>query len=213
MKGTTHLAIGVAIGAAAVSYYPFSLKNAALYMAVAAFSALSADLDGPSMLSGKLGSLAKLLREGMLWGGVLLGCWLVFLYADGRPFDPRLAAAALLLLLLGFVTKEGVLRNALVSAVGAGTLYAGVQTGMSWLLGLGAFVAVAPWLKHRGMTHTLWALLLWGFIGRGMESELYVEGLALVATAGYVSHLLADTVTPSGVKWLYPLYKKALKLK
>ncbi|MBW7461523.1 metal-dependent hydrolase, partial [Paenibacillus sepulcri] len=34
----------------------------------------------------------------------------------------------------------------------------------------------------------------------------------MVATAGYLSHLLADTLTPSGVKWFYPLYKKSVKL-
>lgn len=38
MKGSTHMAIGVAIGAAAAAHYPFTLQHAALYIAVSALS-------------------------------------------------------------------------------------------------------------------------------------------------------------------------------
>ncbi|WP_397310191.1 hypothetical protein [Paenibacillus darwinianus] len=30
--------------------------------------------------------------------------------------------------------------------------------------------------------------------------------------AGYLSHLAADTWSPSGVKWLYPLFPKTFRL-
>lgn len=63
------------------------------------------------------------------------------------------------------------------------------------------------------MTHTIWALIGWGAIGWGLESQSGVEGVTAVAIAGYASHLLTDTMTPSGVKWLYPLYKKPIKLR
>ncbi|RKP58043.1 metal-dependent hydrolase [Cohnella endophytica] len=216
MKGTTHLAIGVAIGAAACLYYPFSFDHAAAYVTVAGFSALSADLDGPSnLLSGKLriGKLSKLLREFALWGGIIPMSVLCYLYVAQDRLYPVFSTCAVALFLLGLVAKEGVIRNTLVSLIGCSLIFSGWKSNQQWLMGLGAFVAIAPWLAHRGMTHTVWALPIWHLIGSGLESRLDVEGIALVATVGYASHLLADTLTPSGVKWLYPIYKRSIKLR
>jgi len=212
MKGSTHLAIGGAIGVAASLYYPFGFHNALLYLSVAGFSALSADLDGPSLLNSKLGKLSKMLHEYVLWGGAALIIVLAYLYMAQSKFYPVFSGSAIMLFLLGFVAKEGTIRNALVSAVGGALLYAGWTYHQNWLMGFGLFVAWAPWLKHRGMTHTVWAIILWGEIGWGLEKQLAVEGITAVAVAGYTSHLLADTLTPNGVKWLYPLYKKSIKI-
>ncbi|GKS09656.1 membrane protein [Paenibacillus chitinolyticus] len=212
MKGSTHLAIGTAIGLAASAFHPFTPTNFAVYISVAAFSALSADLDGPSMLSSKLGKISKWLREVFLWGGALLVAAVAYLFFTEHQFYPERMTIAVMIFLIGFVTKEGIIRNALVSLVGAGLIYWGWNTQMRWLIGLGAFVVWAPWLKHRGMTHTVWALAAWGAIGMELEKQLRLEGIMMVAVAGYFSHLFADTLTPSGVKWLYPLYKKSFKI-
>jgi inner membrane protein len=212
MKGTTHLAIGIAIGAAASAAYPFTVKNAALYITVAVFSALSADLDGQSMLIGKLNKVSKILRNAVLWSGVLLAIAATYLYYVQRLFYPELTAISVMVLLLGFVATAGTFRNALVSAIGGGLLYSGWIWEMNWLMGFGLFVAWVPWLAHRGMTHTVWAAALWGAIGWGLEQQLGVEGITVVSVVGYLSHLLADTLTPSGVKWLFPFSKKSIKL-
>jgi inner membrane protein len=105
MKGSTHLAIGLAIGAAASAYYPLTAKNASIYLAVAAFSALSPDLDGTGMLSSKLGKLTKLLRELALWSGVLLIAAAAYFYFIHSLFYPNLTIVAVVVLLLGLVTK------------------------------------------------------------------------------------------------------------
>ncbi|MDR0268467.1 metal-dependent hydrolase [Paenibacillus sp.] len=212
MKGSTHLAIGVAIGAAAAAYYPFTLKHAALYIAVSAMSALSADLDGPSILSSKIGQVSKWLREMLYWSGLLLIVILAWLYFAKGFFVVEYSLTALSLFLLGLIIKDGLIRNILVSVIGCLTFYYGLSHQMTWLMGFGIFVAVAPWLKHRGLTHTVWALILWAYIGSGLEHQLQVEGIKLVATAGYLSHLIADSLTPKGVKWLYPVLKKSFKL-
>lgn len=213
MKGSTHLAIGTVIGAAAAVYYPFSWNNAALYVAVSAFSALSADLDGPSMLSSKLGKVSKIVREVVIWAGALLMAVAAYLLLVQREFYPELTAGAVMVFLLGFVAKEGAIRNALVSAVGLGLIYAGFDMQQNWLMGFGLFVVWAPWLKHRGMTHTIWAVFAWGAIGWGLQQQLQIEGIAAISVIGYVSHLVADTLTPSGVKWLYPIYRRSIKLR
>ncbi|GIO30147.1 MULTISPECIES: metal-dependent hydrolase [Paenibacillus] len=212
MKGSTHLAIGVAIGAAAAAHYPFTLEHAAIYVAVSALSALSPDLDGPSMLSAKIGQFSKWLREMLYWSGLLLIVILAWLYFAKHFFVMEYSLAALSLFLLGLIIKDGLFRNIFVCAIGVALAYVGLSRQMPWLIGFGLFVAVAPWLKHRGLTHTVWALALWAYIGSGLEEQLRVEGIMLVATAGYLSHLVADTLTPSGVKWLYPILKKSFKL-
>jgi len=212
MKGSTHLAIGGAIGAVACFYYPFSLENAAYYLSVAAFSALSADLDGTSLLVGKLSKVSRWLRTLALWIGAVAVAGIGYLYVMRTEFHPVLAAAGIALLLIGFAASAGTIRNGLVSLIGCALLYAGWTSQMPWLMGLGAFVAIAPWLAHRGMTHTIWALLIWAAIGKGLEQQLGIDGIMAVSVAGYASHLFADTLTPSGVKWLFPLYKKSIKL-
>lgn len=211
MKGSTHLAIGTVIGIAASAFYPFRPESAVYYVTAAAFSALSADLDGTNMLSSKLGKVSHWIREIALWGGLLALAVNAYLYFAQQLLYPLYAMVSFLLVLLGLILKEGVLRNALVSACGIGLLYAGWRSGSTGLIGLGVFVAWVPWLNHRGLTHTIWAVAAWAWIGSAFERELQIEGLAAVATAGYLSHLVADTLTPSGVKWLYPLVRKSFK--
>lgn len=212
MKGTTHLAIGVAIGVVGAATHPITPKNVAVFVVVAAFSALAADLDGTSLLSGKLTKVARIIRELLLWGGIILTGSAVYLYAARGSFNPIFAAGAAAVLLLGMLSRSGAIRNALVSAIGGVLLYAGFMVQMNWLMGLGVYIAWVPWLNHRGLTHTVWAVIAWGAIGWGLEQQLGIQGVTYTAVSGYVSHLVADTLTPSGVKWLYPLTKKTFKL-
>lgn len=211
MKGSTHLAIGAAVGVAAAVYFPFQLQHATIYVSVASFSALAADLDGTSLLNGKLSKLSRWIHSFGLWAGVLLAIGNAYLYFAGDRFYPAFAAIAGTVLLLGLATSQGTIRNALTSLIGLGVVYYGIRIDQRWLLELGVFVAWAPWLKHRGMTHTVWALLLWGYIGWGLETQLGIQGIMLTAAAGYASHLIADSLTPQGVKWLFPIIKRSVK--
>lgn len=212
MKGSTHFVIGAALGSAGALYYRMDFQTGALCVAVAAFSALSADLDGRSVLSSKLSKTSKFIRESIFGLGFLLLASVLYFYLIGHTFYPYAAAAASSVFLLGCVLREGIIRNFLLSVIGCGLMYWGWAAGMYWLAGLGLFVAWAPWLKHRGMTHTVWAVLFWGAISWGLERQIAVEGIALVSVAGYLSHLVADSLTPGGVKWLFPLYKKSIRL-
>ncbi|MCC3371713.1 metal-dependent hydrolase [Cohnella sp. REN36] len=213
MKGSTHLAIGAVIGAAAACYYPFEWKHAAYYVTVAGFSALSPDLDGTNLLSAKLGKLSRLLRHSALGLSALAMAVSAYLLFAGKQLNPTLILTAVPVFLLMLVASNGAIRNALVSLCGAGLLYAGIRYQHDWLVGFGVYVAWAPWLAHRGLTHTIWAAAAWAWIGYGLEQYLNIPGIALTAIAGYLSHLVADTLTPSGVKWLYPLYGRSIKLR
>jgi inner membrane protein len=73
-----------------------------------------------------------------------------------------------------------------------------------------------PFLKHRGVTHTVTFALLVGVVlgtagwvlgGRpaaATASELAVFGF-VVGTLGILAHLVGDVITPSGLKPLWPL--------
>lgn len=70
---------------------------------------------------------------------------------------------------------------------------------------------------HRGFTHTLFAWLLTSyflFVLSGwipMSVKGYVLAVFSGVIVGYMSHLLLDMLTVSGVPLLYPLSKKTLR--
>lgn len=212
MKGSTHLAIGCAIGAAAAGYHSFNLTDSIWYIGAAALSSLCPDLDGPSMLSSRIGKASKAFYRAMVSLAVILALLVVFMYLRYAVFQPGLAAAAGIAIAPTLIVKEGGIRNFFVSLIGAAIMLAGLSQDWLWLAGFGLYVLIAPWLKHRGLTHTVWALGLWYFMSEGLEQQMNVPDLAITAAAGYASHLVADTLTASGVKWLYPLTKFTFKL-
>jgi inner membrane protein len=88
----------------------------------------------------------------------------------------------------------------------------GLYTQFLWLSLLGTFIALAPFTTHRSWTHTIWAVALWTYIGDLANRSLGWHGVAYFAGAGYVSHILADTLTKSGVRWLLPLTDFCFKI-
>lgn len=70
---------------------------------------------------------------------------------------------------------------------------------LGWIVSL----AVRVFGGHRALTHTLlaWGLLSWIVL-------VYFHGnmLGVAFSVGYLSHLLADSLTVAGVPWLWPLW-------
>lgn len=62
-------------------------------------------------------------------------------------------------------------------------------------------------LKHRGWMHSILGLIVFSAIVGSINPEL-VPGIAL----GYLLHLIADSLNPSGVAWFYPLSKKRMHI-
>lgn len=66
---------------------------------------------------------------------------------------------------------------------------------------------------HRGLTHSLLALVLLSGITIAGLNYLHADvQLALPFALGYLSHLLIDSLNPTGVKWLQPFSQRTLKL-
>lgn len=62
-------------------------------------------------------------------------------------------------------------------------------------------------LKHRGWMYSLLGLIVFVSISTAIDSRL-APAIAL----GYMLHLLADTLNPSGISWFYPFYKKRIHI-
>ncbi len=211
MRGSAHLAIGLITGVAVaglVSGVPFSLPGIAL----AGFSALAPDLDHPeSRLSQRLGFAQGYVR--WAFGAAALGL-AAYAYFQLRPGpDQRLSyVAALAFGLLAVALQGGSARKLALLFTGLGTVLVGLYTHFLWLSLLGSFISVAPFTSHRSWTHTLWATAFWTYIGYLANRSLGWHGVAHYAGAGYASHLLADTLTKSGVRWLLPLADFSFKI-
>ncbi|AYA37519.1 metal-dependent hydrolase [Hymenobacter oligotrophus] len=211
MRGSSHLAIGLITGAGIAAVVP-DMRLSLPGVALAGFSALAPDLDHPgSRLSKRLGFAQNYVRWAFAAAGVLLGLYTHF----NLPIGPERRmgfTAAMSMFLIGMAMQNQSARKLALLFTGVGTVLAGLYWQFLWLSLLGAFVATAPFTSHRSWTHTIWAAALWTYIGYLANRDLGWHGVAAYAGAGYMSHLLADTLTKSGVRYLLPLSDKALKL-
>ena len=212
MRGSSHLAIGLITGVAVAGLVP-GVPFSPAGIALAGFSALAPDLDHPSSrLSKRLGFAQHYVRWAFvawrppLWPPTPTSC------CPPGP-DRRMGfTAALAFGLIGAAMQGESTRRLALLFTGLCTVVAGLYTGFVWLSMLGCFVCLAPFTSHRSWTHTLWAAALWTYIGHLANQSLGWHGVALFAGGGYVSHLLADTLTKAGVKWLMPLADISLKI-
>lgn len=70
-------------------------------------------------------------------------------------------------------------------------------------------VPVSAIIKHRsGITHSFFGAFLFT-----LPILFYDITYFIAAITGYILHLLLDTLTTTGVKWLYPYNKKSYSLK
>lgn len=60
-------------------------------------------------------------------------------------------------------------------------------------------------LRHRGITHTIWIILLLLF-----SCYYYPNFITFGILSGYTSHLIGDAYSKAGIAWFYPLqqYKR-----
>lgn len=78
---------------------------------------------------------------------------------------------------------------------------------LSYLLGpLADLDNYLPFFKHRGMTHSIFALIpLWLLVIVAYHSQNIINlTLALSLALSWTSHLVGDAYSVSGVEWLYP---------
>ncbi|QYY41409.1 metal-dependent hydrolase [Aneurinibacillus thermoaerophilus] len=222
MMGRSHLTLGALSGIAVAKVTETGMFDGAVVTLFAAFSALVPDLDADGLLTRKLTD--RPLRIIRLFSGYI-GVALILLsyFPETRNGQFLTAFIGLLFLGVGFVLRDHASRKWMVTLLGIllmGTaiyLYSGasalvlhrvpyevLRSDYVWLLGFGLFIALVPHFAHRTYTHTVWALIAWGYIWFYAEASLHISGLFLAAIIGYASHLFADTLTVAGVRYFHP---------
>jgi membrane-bound metal-dependent hydrolase YbcI (DUF457 family) len=88
--------------------------------------------------------------------------------------------------------------------------YSTINTFMRRRLGSSAFA----YQRHRGGTHSLFgaavAGVLFGLVILPIDSRLALPAGVIVAL-GYLSHLLADVMSPSAMLWLWPFRRRPVR--
>lgn len=86
-----------------------------------------------------------------------------------------------------------------------GSLFPDIDTSFSYIGRQIKFLSC--FLKHRGIVHTIIGLFIFSIIVFILFDKFW-----LAFSLGYLLHLLADTLTPMGIMWKYPLSKKYYSL-
>jgi|SRR5690606_1476914 len=92
------------------------------------------------------------------------------------------------------------MRRPLVGLAGVRLIFL-VDRSAGFLLA-GFFLLLTSLSRHRTFTHSFLALAMIAGITYHIDPDL-----APATTDGYMSHLLADSMTPHGVPWLWPWSK------
>jgi inner membrane protein len=71
------------------------------------------------------------------------------------------------------------------------------------------FLLVSKLTVHRGIVHSLIASIAFALTGLGISLWLsFSSWVAFGFWFGYATHLIADSITKSGIKWLQPLSER-----
>jgi inner membrane protein len=206
MKGITHLLIGAGAGFASATALDADGAVTVTMTCTAAVAALVPDLDTGGLLSNRITFSHKAIRNITIFIGLLLILYSMWnLYSQDRYIG--LAIGAGIMLLSRVINKKFMLL-----ITGIAVCLTGLYIGHTWIVMSGCYIGVASFLSHRTYTHSLIGLLYFYILMTFFEQETALFGTQLAGTAGYASHLLADSrifpVNKRGVKLLLPIIKK-----
>jgi inner membrane protein len=222
MKGHTHLAVGVGIGVIASFGQP--IEQIPIILVTAGIASLAADLDGNNLLNKRVTKTVKLFKKvGLVIALAIMLLSVVSSLLDENSFpildekwfnlQYKLLIFGVGAVILGFALRsQETLKNILMSLIGVILIYFAATNAIWWLVMFAFYIGGAGWFSHRGTTHTLWALSYWMVMSYYLEESTGIEGLALVSSLSYLSHIIGDMLTKRGVKFLHPLTKKVFRI-
>lgn len=223
MKGRTHLTVGLGIGA--VASVNQSLEVIPVVLIASGVASLAPDLDGNNLLNRRVTKTAKLIKKIGVFVAVTMMVLSLFTFfvdveflsfLDERWFEQQhrllLFGWGAVILGLSFRSQE-TLKNIMMSIIGLFLLYYAATNELWWLVMFALYIGGVGWFAHRGPTHTIWALIYWWYMSHLLEINIEVDGLALISTIAYLSHIVGDMLTKNGVKFLYPFTKKVFRIR
>ncbi|MCR2822842.1 metal-dependent hydrolase [Lederbergia panacisoli] len=206
MDGKTHFIVGGIAGIGVASYVGAELPTAISFTLLGACVGLVPDLDVKGTLSNKI-SLNKnwiITLLGLLGLLIIVNSFIVYKDVD-RWLGFGLGLA--LMIIPPFLIKQ----KYMLLLTGATSLILGIYQQNTWLMLLGIYICIAALLPHRSLTHSFIGLFYFSLIGYFLEKDFQINGILLVCTVSYASHLLLDMKifrkNRRGVKLFQPFSK------
>ncbi|GAA4877521.1 metal-dependent hydrolase [Paenibacillus vulneris] len=193
MTGRTHLIVstGVTLSILQMTGQGVTIPAAA----VSIVSSLLPDIDEPNSLL-----LQKTLPKGLLtklrWLFALASIGFM-IYAYWESFLTPYSYAAGALLLIMCLVNQRAFRQLLMILLGGLLLYLGAFAG-PWLGTVGALLMICAILPHRGLTHSIYGILMWGGLLYYASIVLGVT-LWIAGALSYSLHLVCDVLTKQGI--------------
>lgn len=211
MKGSSHAAIGVTVGAIAGFQVQPDLYTIAVSSLVGGVSALVPDLDTNGLASNRITFSKKFTQWLMQFVGIGILIAIVYQYFT-KGFAPSLILYAGIGLLF-FIVSRFITQRRTLTLTGVMVMWLGIVMHQSiGILLVGSYIVIASFLPHRSYTHSLLGLAFYAFILHQIQQEWQVDALLVAGIAGYASHLVADMkllpMNRRGVKWFAPIWKK-----
>jgi inner membrane protein len=198
MTGRTHLIVGTGVTLSVLQLIGQSITVAGI--AIAVISSLLPDIDEPnSLLLQKTvpGSVIVKAKIGLAASGV---GFMIYAYMKSL-FFPYSYIIGCLMIALCFANHR-LFRQILMASIGGMLLYLGAEAG-PWFAACGALLMVCAVLPHRGLTHSIYGVLIWGGLLYAASTLLGVP-LWMAGGTAYTIHLLCDVLTKNGIHPLPP---------
>lgn len=197
MMGKSHLVIstGITLSVLGMTNQEITLP----VIGVTALSALLPDIDEPNSLLVSRALPKRLLR---LFQLILIGV-AVFVQLSGTAFAPWNSLLAVLVAFFLFMPTR-TLRNIMMVLIGIGLIGFG-HPFVPWNSIFGSTLLICAFVRHRGLTHTLYGVIAWALI-LYCSTHPYGHTLWIAGCLSYLLHLLADACTNRGIRPLPPFH-------
>lgn len=211
MKGSSHLGIGIAVGAIAGYITQPDVMTVAICAGIGGVSGVAPDLDTNGLASNSITLSKKVSKVLMETAGI--GILLTLIYqvmTQGMSQDIYIYGGMGLALL---IVSRLITQRRMLTITGVLVLLLGFVLDQSLgILLAGSYIIFASFLPHRSYTHSLLGVLFYAMILKYLDIEWPIDGMFAAGMAGYISHLVADMkllpVNRRGVKWFAPLWKQ-----
>ncbi|KXZ39939.1 inner membrane protein [Alkalithermobacter thermoalcaliphilus JW-YL-7 = DSM 7308] len=213
MKGKTHVAVGIlsCIQASIITNKPLSPLE---FIFVCICSVLP-DIDEPNSTLSNLvlkPSVSKALYRYLIYLINMLVLSILTYINKNLLFN--LIISFFIIILVETKLNHSFLRKSLLTflfVVLCFSLYY-VKAPNSFII-ICMFIGIAPWLKHRGFTHSILGIAFIYYVLYEVQKILNSDNLAFYGTLSYASHLLlGDIFTKMGIPIFYPISNKKISL-
>jgi inner membrane protein len=198
MTGRTHLIVGTGVTLSVLQLAGQGITFPGI--AIAVVSSLLPDIDEPNSLLLQKTVPKSLITKAKI--GLAVSGLGLMIYAYMQAFFLPYSYVIGCLMIALCLANQRLFRQIVMASLGAVLLYIGAEAG-PWFAAVGALLMVCAVLPHRGLTHSLYGVLIWGGLLYAASAQLGVP-LWMSGAMAYTIHLLCDILTKHGIHPLPP---------